>query len=483
MRFGFDTETHLIREGMLAPGLVCLTTATEDAPPTIDTKETAPRTFGDLLRDPEAVAIAHNTVFDLGVLCASDPTLIPLVFQALEDGKIKDTKIRQQLINLSRGCLTYDGINRRRSSYALDRLVLDYLGLDISEDKKDPTAWRLRFSELDGLPLSDWPPAAVQYAKEDARLTLEVFKAQNGGGPVTDENNQIKAAWALHLMTLRGLLIDKTAVDALEAELIPRVAALREKLAAAGILRPNGKKNMGKIRELVSAAYAARGVLPALTDGGKISTNRETLAESGDPLLEIMANESNAEKLLNTYVPALRVGRANPQYSVLLESGRTSSRAPNVQNVPRRGVRSCYTPRPGFVFVAVDYSTLELCALAQINLDLFGASKMAEAINAGEDLHLAVAAEILGITYDEAHARKEAGDEEVKNARSLAKICNFGYAGGMGSASFVSFAKQSGVVITEEKAEELRAAWFRRWPEMKLFFRHIIRLQYVDAMH
>ena len=469
----FDTETHLITPAMLAPPLVCLSHATETDPPGLHTKQDAAAIFGAFLRDPSEILIGHNAAFDLGVLCASDPSLIPLVFEALAAGRIKDTKIREQLINLSRGCLTFDAVRKRRSKYSLAQLVADHLGIDIS-DTKTGDAWRLRYAELDGVPLEDWPPAAVKYAKDDAALTLAVYKSQNNGGPVTNENEQTAAAFGLHLMTLRGIRIDADAVDALAESLIPRVEALREKLRGAGILRPNGKRNLTKLRERVAEAYAKKGTPPPTTDKGSISTNRETLTESGDPLLEEIGNESNAEKLLNTYVPALRVPCVHPQYSVLMESGRTSSRRPNIQNIPRaRGVRESFTPRPGYVFVSCDYSTLELCALAQICRDLFGRSSMGDAINAGQDLHLAVAAEILGISYSEAETRKAAEDPEVKNARQLSKICNFGYGGGMGSASFVSFAKSSGVVITEEKAEDLRSAWFRRWGEMREYFQHI----------
>jgi DNA polymerase-1 len=108
-------------------------------------------------------------------------------------------------------------------------------------------------------------------------------------------------------------------------------------------------------------------------------------------------------------------------------SGRTSWSDPNLQNPPRAGgVRECFVPRPGFVFVAVDYDTLELRALAQVCLDLFGWSKMADRLNAGEDLHAALGARFLGIDYDAFMKLREAGDEDAKKARQNAKGFNFG---------------------------------------------------------
>jgi hypothetical protein len=90
------------------------------------------------------------------------------------------------------------------------------------------------------------------------------------------------------------------------------------------------------------------------------------------------------------------------------------------------------------VFVSVDYDFLELRTLAQACLDLVGGSELAKAIRAGEDPHLSMAAEILGIPYSEALARKK--DPAIKDARQLAKAANFGLPGGMGPDNFRAFA-------------------------------------------
>ncbi len=75
---------------------------------------------------------------------------------------------------------------------------------------------------------------------------------------------------------------------------------------------------------------------------------------------------------------------------------------PNLQNQPRKpGVRECFVPRPGWVFISSDYHTAELRSLAQVLLDWYGESQMAEALRAGKDLHLVTGASIISATYED----------------------------------------------------------------------------------
>ncbi|WP_177233551.1 hypothetical protein [Stigmatella erecta] len=62
--------------------------------------------------------------------------------------------------------------------------------LNISEDKKNPLAWRLRYGELDGIPVECWPVEAVEYPKRDARHTIDVFfKQEEEARGVTNGGN------------------------------------------------------------------------------------------------------------------------------------------------------------------------------------------------------------------------------------------------------------------------------------------------------
>lgn len=134
------------------------------------------------------------------------------------------------------------------------------------------------------------------------------------------------------------------------------------------------------------------------------------------------------------------------------------------------------------VFIQADFPSLELYTLAQYCMTWLGRSKLAEALNAGMDPHLWVAAIILRCTYEEALANKK--DPEVKAARQLAKPANFGFPGGMGIAKFVSSTRKAVVKregraaweamgLDEARAKLLKDQWQEAWPEMPAYFARV----------
>ena len=122
----------------------------------------------------------------------------------------------------------------------------------------------------------------------------------------------------------------------------------------------------------------------------------------------------------------------------------------------------------------MDYDTLELRALAEVCLLLFGKSEMAESINADRDLHSQVGATMLGMTYEEVEKGKKTKGSPAKTARDAAKVFNFGAPGGLGASSLVDYARAGyGVTITESQAREMKAQWLRAWPEMASYFQWV----------
>jgi len=161
-----------------------------------------------------------------------------------------------------------------------------------------------------------------------------------------------------------------------------------------------------------------------------------------------------------------------PRYD-LADTGRTRASGPNIQAINRgEGIRECFVPRPGCVFAQADYEGLELHTLAAWCLEVIGESALADALNEKLDVHLLVAADMLGVTYEEAMARKKGGDSAIKDARQRAKAVNFGLPGGLGAPKLARYAKASyGVNMTIAEAEAARGTWFRRFPEMREFLR------------
>jgi len=140
-------------------------------------------------------------------------------------------------------------------------------------------------------------------------------------------------------------------------------------------------------------------------------------------------------------------------------------------------VRECFVARPGHVLISCDYSAAELHTLAQVCLDLFGHSKLADMLNSGLDVHLAVGAQIAGIDYPEALALRKAGDKEIGEMRQLAKAANFGFPGGCGPTRFVDLAKGYGLDMSVADATELKRNWLDALPEIAEFFAYVARTE------
>ena len=553
---GFDTETYLIAPGNVAPRMVCLTTCDEDGEVGLFTREEAIPLLHLLFDAPDIVFVAHHARFDMAVLAAADPTLLPKIFRLYDEGRVRCTMIREKLLALARGELADEGDTgaRRNIKFSLAGCVQRHFGIDISEDKKNPNAWRLRYSELDNIPVALWPEEARRYALDDARWPLAVFDAQtrelqeNGGEGdcIPDELQQLRGAFWLYLASVRGVRTDVVAVNALNTELSEEYQRINALVRAAGVLLPKMQKgemvwtkNMAVLRERVIFAYGSAAEAP-LTKQGAVSTNRDTLTGVSDKkvldwvdetekaeraereasglskrtweqtaellkdlcsvaaqrfaleeeriynwlVLSYLGKRSGVEKLLGTYVPVLLDGTQrpiNPSFNELVASGRSSCYAPNLQNPPRDGgVRECFVPRLGYLYAFCDYSFIELCTLAQSCLEMFGWSALADAINEGLDPHLSMAAEDLGISYEEAGRRLRLKDPEVVDQRQRAKARNFGFPGGLGAAAYVGYAQGYGVFLTEHAARQEKEKWYRKWPEMRQYHQHFGKLTLGD---
>lgn len=442
-----DLETYLIGR-RLTPRIVCITLDTGEGPyivtrPTFDVAKeaiVAALTGGDL--------VGQNISYDLGCLCVEWPDLIPLVFDAYAAGRVKDTMIREKLKAIEDGTL-----DRRR--FSLAALVQKYFSVSLGGKEGD--VWRLKYSQLDGVPLEAWPSAATDYALGDVMWTRRVYEAQ--GGAIVDEGAQASAAWSLHLISVYGMRIDPHAAGAWLKQVEADVLAGEGVARGLGILRDNGTKNLSVLQELIKRAYKNG---PPLTDTGRIKTDIPTLTESGDRSLIEYAETRFASKLSTTYAPILAASTVHPRYNVLVKSGRTSCSKPNMQNPPRSGgFRECFTPRPGWVYVFCDYDQIEMVALGQIHRWMFSTSAIADAVNDGRDLHLEVA--------------RHLNPDDPAAYRQFAKVANYGFAGGLAATTFTSYARGFGLDLSDKESKEIRAAWLKTWPEMYEYFRVISR--------
>lgn len=505
--FFVDSETYLISPGCLAPPLVCVQFARDMGQPVVAVVGVDPvRDVLEALLTSGEFLVGQNIAYDLLVFGRQYPDLMPDIFQAYADGHITDTIVREKLKRIA------DGTFWRMRNYGWNLGVLAERYGEV-KDSDDP--WRLRYHELWGVSFLDWPEAARKYALGDVVATRQVYLRQpfSGGknaeqlkqealdryglgdpGPwriSPDEARQCRAAWMLHIIGSNGVRTDLEQIRKFEVQERDLYEEDKRFLHGSGLVRADGSRNTKAAQARMEEVIKMKGGSVRRTETGLVALDEEACLESNDPLLLAYQRYGSRKNLL-TRIQALYRGvdaPLNPSFDSLVETGRTSCRKPSdgsptygyqIQNMRRVvGERECFAALPGNVFCSSDYDTLELRTLAQCCLWALGYSELAQVLCAGEDPHLALAAETLSLDYTEAEDiykdLKHPRQAEVENARQVCKVANFGFPGGMASSTFCAYARGYGIELTEVQAMGLQRRWFQRWCEMTGYFNWIKR--------
>lgn len=491
MVIAIDSETCLIMPGCRAPPLVCVTAVSSTMQELF--KWDDPELF-EFLRDAfeKETTTGANFAYDLAVFIRAFPELERCILGALEDGRVRDTQMTEKLLDLREGKFRFEedeeGTIHYRG-YSLNDISKRY---GLGSKKWDE--WKLRYTELRHEPLENWPRAAVGYAITDAVLTSKIDGLQQKKNPPKNAVAQMQAHMMLHFISCRGIRTSHDRVAQLKKEAQALIDSLEPALFDAGLLRFEKGQAKRRVKEAVKrmaklqgcdAPLTAKGeelkaqghdvVALAKREGKFVSVNATACAETDDAALQAYAKYTQAVNLMSGSIKDYERGAfipIQPRFEPLMETGRTACRAPNIQNTRRvLGIRECFVPRDGYVFLDTDVDLAELHSLAEVCYHLFGKSALGDALNAGLDVHLWLGSKIVGREYDyEAYA---AGDEQLKAARQFAKAPNFGFPGGCGATRFVGIAKTFGHEIDYRTAHETRQMWFATWPEMKDFFEYV----------
>jgi len=175
-----DTETGKILPGLLTPPLACLTWTERNGaelPRNILDPADGVEFFFQMLRTLDVCQCGSNLIYDLAVLVEAAPErhraeLLSLIFRALRDGRVSQTDTRESLLLLADGLLSWHPRENRKPGVGMGDVAKRRLGLDMTADKKNPDAWRLRYGELLGVPVAMWPDEPVRYAVDDPRVDL-----------------------------------------------------------------------------------------------------------------------------------------------------------------------------------------------------------------------------------------------------------------------------------------------------------------------
>ena len=226
----------------------------------------------------------------------------------------------------------------------------------------------------------------------------------------------------------RGVKIDIEHLHRMSKELGDEYAALQQQIYDL----VGYEFNIGSPAQLGEVLFTKLQLPTTGIKRGKTSysTDQKTLdkLKGQHPIVELIERTRELAKLKNTYVDALPEladanGRLHTTFNQdVAATGRLSSTAPNLQNIPIRSelgrtIRTAFIAEPGNVLVSADYSQFELRLAAVLAND----TELIEDFNNDVDIHTKTAAEVYGIAMDAV----------TKDQRRDAKVINFGVLYGM----------------------------------------------------
>lgn len=359
--------------------------------------------FASLLRAKKVVC--HNAKYDLG-------TLYRMGFGTLEAGG--DTMLMHYTTS-------------ETGLHGLKYLAKELLGApDWDAELTQYPTW------------ADIPPDILhKYNAYDVGTTwdlMEMFDKQMDSDDHRLHKFLCRASDQIMLMESEGIFIDRPALDELQLQLSEELELAKTNIQF--IIHETGVLDHmdDRIKRLIlknngfnpNSTDQVKAVLEALTGSKLYSTDAdhlEILTKHRKPVVRDVATAMlewrKKGKLYGTYVKGTlkRLGDdGRLRTSFLLhrtETGRLSSRNPNVQNVPRgETIRRIYAAEPGHKIVYGDYSNVE----GRIVSILAQCKQMIEDHNSGEKIHNVIARAVYGDNFDK---------EQYTSAKSVVHGVNY----------------------------------------------------------
>jgi DNA polymerase-1 len=256
-----------------------------------------------------------------------------------------------------------------------------------------------------------------------------------------------------------GIGVDVDVLRSLNTELT-RTA---EQERAAVVELAGHEFNVNSTPQLRTVLFDELGLTPQKKTKTGFSTDQATLEKLRDdhPVVEHLLRYREVEKLRSTYGEGLLAevagdGRIHATFNqTVARTGRLSSDAPNLHNIPvrteeGRRFREAFVPRDGWQFLVADYNQIELRCIAHLS----GDPGLIEAFTSGEDIHDRTAARVFGV---------DASAVSVEQ-RSKAKMVSYGLAYGMEA---YGLGQRLGIPTGE--AQEILDAYFEAFPSVRDF--------------
>lgn len=356
-----------------------------------------------VLNDRSILKIGQNLKYDMLVLGR----------YGLEMSPIDDTMVMSYVV---------DGTSHGHGMDELAELHLGYHTIKYKDVVGTGKA-QLRFDQVE-------IHKACDYAAEDADITGRLYDIL---GPMLVQRScesvyQTMDRPMIHVlaeMEREGIGVNLERLKELSHHFASRIQALEQEIYQATGREFNiaSPKQLGEVlfEHLSLPGGQKSSKTGAYATGADIL---EDLAVQGHHIPILILDWRHLAKLKSTYSDALQkqinphTGRVHTSFGMTVTStGRLSSNDPNLQNIPIKSkdgmkIRQAFEAKPGWKFVSLDYSQVELRLLAHM-ADL---PSLQESFQHGEDIHAKAASEVFGVPLDEV----------TPGLRSHAKVINFG---------------------------------------------------------
>ena len=271
---------------------------------------------------------------------------------------------------------------------------------------------------------------------------------------------ELPLAKILYEMEVTGFKVDINALNAMGEKFKAELNLLSADInALAGEnINPNSPKQIGEL--IYGKLNLAKG---KKTKTGSYSTTAEALEEIADlhPVVPLILRYRTVQKLNSTYIDGLRelidkkTGLVHTWFNqTLTQTGRLSSKEPNLQNIPvreeeGRELRKLFIARSdNNVLIDADYSQIELRLLAHFS----GSEELIKAYNEGRDIHSLTASQVFGVPLDKV----------TSQMRRNAKAVNFGIIYGISD-----FGLAKNIKTSPKEAREYIKKYFETYPRVK----------------
>lgn len=269
-------------------------------------------------------------------------------------------------------------------------------------------------------------------------------------------------------MERAGMLVDPDRLHSLSEGLATQISEVERSIRD---LAGDETFNIGSPMQLSHVLFDVMG-LPTKglkkTKRGYYSTNAKVLSDLArdHEIVRLILDWREKSKIKSTYLDTLGPlrrgdGRVHTTYNqTITATGRLSSSDPNLQNIPTRSelgrtVKTAFSAGEGSVFLAVDYSQIELRLLAHLS----GDEHLVRAFNEGEDFHAETAARVFGVPVSEV----------TPDLRSRAKAVNFGIVYGQ-----QAYGLSQSLHISMAEARDMIDRYYEAYPGVRTFLDNVV---------